>query len=77
MTIWKLAPALAVGCTIVLKPEEQTPLNALGLGQLIQEAGFLPYGSIKGDAFLFRSVLICAVVLHALDRLKVRIFVSD
>ncbi|HXX27435.1 MAG TPA: aldehyde dehydrogenase family protein [Terriglobales bacterium] len=36
----KLAPALAVGCTCVLKPAEQTPLTALRLGELILEAGF-------------------------------------
>lgn len=40
MAAWKLAPALAAGCTIVLKPAEQTPLSALRFGQLIQEAGF-------------------------------------
>jgi phenylacetaldehyde dehydrogenase len=40
MAIWKIAPALATGCTVVLKPAEQTPLNAIRLGQLIQEAGF-------------------------------------
>jgi len=40
MAAWKIAPALAAGCTIVLKPAEQTPLTALRLGQLIQEAGF-------------------------------------
>ena len=40
MAAWKLAPALATGCTIVLKPAEQTPLSALRLGELIQEAGF-------------------------------------
>ena len=40
MAAWKLAPALAAGCTIVLKPAEQTPLTALRLGELIQEAGF-------------------------------------
>ncbi len=40
MASWKLAPALAVGCTCVLKPAEQTPLTALRLGELIQEAGF-------------------------------------
>ena len=40
MAAWKLAPALATGCTVVLKPAEQTPLTALRLGQLIQEAGF-------------------------------------
>lgn len=40
MTINKIAPALAVGCTMVLKPAEQTPLSALRLGEFIQEAGF-------------------------------------
>jgi phenylacetaldehyde dehydrogenase len=40
MAAWKLAPALAAGCTIVLKPAEQTPLSALRFGKLIQEAGF-------------------------------------
>src|SRR5580658_9738351 len=39
MAAWKLGPALATGCTIVLKPAEQTPLTALRLGELIQEAG--------------------------------------
>jgi phenylacetaldehyde dehydrogenase len=40
MAIWKLSPALAAGCTVILKPAEQTPLSALRLGELIQEAGF-------------------------------------
>jgi phenylacetaldehyde dehydrogenase len=40
--VWKLAPALAAGCTIVLKPAEQTPLSALRLAQLVMEAGFPP-----------------------------------
>src|SRR6202049_1525347 len=40
MAAWKLAPALAVGCTVVLKPAEQTPLSALRLGELAMEAGF-------------------------------------
>ncbi|MEX0777146.1 MAG: aldehyde dehydrogenase family protein [Phycisphaeraceae bacterium] len=40
MAAWKLGPALACGCTIVLKPAEQTPLSALRLGELVQEAGF-------------------------------------
>ena len=42
MATWKLAPALATGCTCVLKPAEQTPLTALRLGELIMEAGFPP-----------------------------------
>jgi len=46
MASWKLAPALAVGCTCVLKPAEQTPLTALRLGELIQEAGF-PEGVVN------------------------------
>jgi len=40
MSVWKLAPALAAGCTVVLKPAEETPLTALRLGQLIREVGF-------------------------------------
>ncbi len=40
MATLKLGPALATGCTVVLKPAEQTPLTALLLGELIQQAGF-------------------------------------
>jgi phenylacetaldehyde dehydrogenase len=46
MAAWKLAPALAAGCTAVLKPAEQTPLTALRLGELILEAGF-PEGVVN------------------------------
>ncbi|KAJ8714462.1 hypothetical protein PYW07_002687 [Mythimna separata] len=42
MAAWKLGPALAAGCTVVMKPAEQTPLTALYLAQLIKEAGFPP-----------------------------------
>jgi acyl-CoA reductase-like NAD-dependent aldehyde dehydrogenase len=42
MAAWKVAPALAAGCTIVLKPAEQTPLSALRLGELALEVGFPP-----------------------------------
>ena len=42
MAAWKLGPALATGCTSILKPAEQTPLTALRLGELILEAGFPP-----------------------------------
>jgi acyl-CoA reductase-like NAD-dependent aldehyde dehydrogenase len=42
MAAWKVAPALAAGCTIVLKPAEQTPLTALRLGELALEAGLPP-----------------------------------
>ena len=58
MQAWKMGPALASGCTIVLKPAEQTPLTALRIGELIMEAGFpegvvniLPgYGPSAGQA---------------------------
>jgi phenylacetaldehyde dehydrogenase len=46
MAAWKLGPALATGCTVVLKPAEQTPLSVLRLGELIAEAGF-PEGVIN------------------------------
>lgn len=46
MAAWKLAPALATGCTAVLKVAEETPLSALKLGELLQEAG-LPDGVVN------------------------------
>ena len=42
MAAWKLGPALAAGCTVVLKPAEQTPLSALRLGELALDVGFPP-----------------------------------
>ncbi len=42
MAAWKLGPALATGCTVVLKPAEQTPLTALRLAELVCEAGYPP-----------------------------------
>jgi aldehyde dehydrogenase (NAD+) len=58
MAAWKLAPALAAGNTVVLKPAEQTPVGAMELAKLIQEAGFPPgvvnvvpgYGETAGAA---------------------------
>lgn len=58
MISWKWGPALAAGCTIVLKPAEQTPLTALAVAALTKQAGFpngvinvLPgYGPIAGTA---------------------------
>ncbi|GBE79170.1 NAD-aldehyde dehydrogenase [Sparassis latifolia] len=58
MWSWKVAPALACGCTIVMKPSELTPLTALKLSELIVEAGFPPgvvntvpsLGSVGGAA---------------------------
>ena len=46
MMAWKLAPALATGNTVLLKPAEQTPLSALRIGELILEAGF-PEGVVN------------------------------
>jgi acyl-CoA reductase-like NAD-dependent aldehyde dehydrogenase len=46
MAAWKLAPALATGCSVVLKPAEQTPLTALRLAELAAEAG-LPDGVLN------------------------------
>lgn len=46
MAAWKLAPALACGNAVILKPAEETPLTALYLGRLIQEAGF-PAGAVN------------------------------
>ena len=58
LACWKLGPALAAGCTVVLKPSELTPLTAMQLGQLALEAGIPPgvlnvvtgYGDPTGEA---------------------------
>jgi len=58
LACWKLGPALAAGCTVVLKPSELTPLTALKLGELALEAGLPPgvlnvvtgYGDPTGEA---------------------------
>ncbi len=39
---WKFAPALAAGCTVVLKPASETPLTALAMAEIMEEAGFPP-----------------------------------
>ncbi len=46
MATWKLAPALAAGCSVVLKPDPQTPLTAIRLAELAAEVGF-PAGAIN------------------------------
>ncbi|XP_041856621.1 retinal dehydrogenase 1-like isoform X2 [Melanotaenia boesemani] len=58
MFVWKIAPALCCGNTVVIKPSEQTPLSALHMAALIKEAGFPPgvvnvvpgYGHTAGSA---------------------------
>ena len=60
MMVWKWAPALTCGNTVVLKPAEQTPLTALRIGELALEAGFPPgvvnivpgFGETAGDALV-------------------------
>jgi acyl-CoA reductase-like NAD-dependent aldehyde dehydrogenase len=42
MAVWKLSPALAAGCTVVLKPDPLTPLSVLRIAELANEAGFPP-----------------------------------
>jgi succinate-semialdehyde dehydrogenase/glutarate-semialdehyde dehydrogenase len=56
----KLGPALAAGCTAVIKPAEQTPLSALALGELACEAGFPPgvINIITGDAGMIGDTLL-------------------
>ncbi|HZD86864.1 MAG TPA: aldehyde dehydrogenase family protein [Gaiellaceae bacterium] len=46
MSVWKLSPALAAGCAVVLKPDPQTPLTALRVAQLATEVGF-PAGAVN------------------------------
>jgi acyl-CoA reductase-like NAD-dependent aldehyde dehydrogenase len=65
MFAWKVAPALACGCTMVLKPSEDTPLTALYLAQLSAEIGFpagvlnvvTGYGTTVGDALVKHKLI--------------------
>ena len=51
LALWKIAPALAAGCTVVLKPAEDTPYSTIRLTQLIEQAGFPPgvFNLVLGD----------------------------
>jgi len=57
---WKVAPALAAACTIVLKPSEETPLSALYLAQLAMDAGMPPgvFNVVTGDGAQTGSALV-------------------
>jgi acyl-CoA reductase-like NAD-dependent aldehyde dehydrogenase len=46
LAVWKIAPAIAAGCTVVLKPAEDTPLTALAFAALVEKAGF-PAGALN------------------------------
>ena len=58
MAAWKMAPALAAGCSVIVKPAEQTPLTAIRLAQLAEDAGVPPgvinilpgFGETAGEA---------------------------
>ncbi|MFI8417208.1 NAD-dependent succinate-semialdehyde dehydrogenase [Serratia sp. NPDC078593] len=65
----KVAPALAAGCTIIVKPAEQTPLTALALGKLAQDAG-IPAGVLQivtGDAAQVGKVLCDSPIVRKLS----------
>lgn len=61
IAVWKLAPALAAGCTVVLKPSEEASLAILHLARLIQEAGFPPgaVNVVPGAGALGGAALAC------------------
>ena len=52
----KLAPALAAGCTVIVKPSEETPLTALALCVLAEEAGIPPGDVMPSDSIQFNSI---------------------
>ena len=56
---WKMAPALAAGCTVVVKPSSSTPLSALVLGDIVNEAGVPPgvVNIVSGDAAIGASLV--------------------
>ena len=46
MAVWKMAPALAAGCSVIIKPAEDTPLPAIRVAQIAKEAG-IPDGGLN------------------------------
>ncbi|MGB8240097.1 MAG: NAD-dependent succinate-semialdehyde dehydrogenase, partial [Azonexus sp.] len=65
----KVAPALAAGCTVVVKPAEQTPLTALALAVLAEEAGFPPgvFNVLTGDPVAIGGELTASPVVRKLS----------
>jgi aldehyde dehydrogenase (NAD+) len=59
LMVWKLAPALAAGCTFVVKPSEHTPVSTLAFGKLMIEAGFPAgvYNAISGGPEVGRALV--------------------
>jgi aldehyde dehydrogenase (NAD+) len=57
---WKFAPALAVGCTVILKPASETPLTALAMGEIMRQAGFPPgaFNVLTGSGSTVGSALV-------------------
>lgn len=57
---WKFAPALATGCTVVLKPATETPLTALAMAEILQEAGYPPgaFNVVPGDGATAGAALV-------------------
>ena len=65
----KVAPALAAGCTVVVKPAEQTPLTALALAALAEEAGFPAgvFNVVTGDPVAIGGALTASPVVRKLS----------
>jgi succinate-semialdehyde dehydrogenase/glutarate-semialdehyde dehydrogenase len=65
----KVAPALAAGCTVVVKPAEQTPLTALALAALAEQAGFPPgvFNVLTGDPVAIGGELTASPVVRKLS----------
>jgi len=69
MAAWKIAPALAAGCTLILKPAEQTPLTALKLAEILHEINELPKGVVNivtGDGLTAGATLVKS---HDVDKI--------
>ena len=65
----KVAPAIAAGCTVVVKPAEQTPLTALALAKLAHEAGLPPgvFNVVTGDPVAIGAVLTASPIVRHLS----------
>lgn len=69
MAAWKLAPALAAGCTMILKPAESTPLTALELARILDEIDELPKGVVNIVTGLGEEAGACLAESHKVDKI--------
>ena len=79
MLSWKVAPALATGNVVILKPAESTPLSAMLFAEMIDEAGFPPgvFNLVNGDGAITGNALASGFAPDLLDQLLYNEYIQN